>query len=254
MFVTKNKIPKLWSIATVCVVCTVCLLLVSSLLDGQKSRVDNSAATDTYAKGATGDAGDFSGEGGRHLISMSQEGAFAESSAESADSFADKNNFGNRGERDIWAAPAQQLGQTNPMQIKAPRPKTSAVASGSEAAYHPQPAVSFTAEGAVEVAVPITHSGNHSRSAAVPIALELAANPQGLPPQMQDAVYDMALDFIEAMGQSVPTGTANTDANYLRAWKTAARNSDYQFRMRYGRVAFVQMNLLMAQEAAANGY
>lgn len=254
MFANKIKMLTLWPVATVFAIGALCLLLASGwLFDGQIDHADSGPATDSYAKGATGAAGDFMDRAGRHSISSSGQAFLSDPWAGSPDTFTDKNNRIAKSEQGALAAGSKRPVHARSMTNTRERAKAGTDLSRKDLSYQAQPAVSFAADGAVEIAVPVDHAGGGSRAATVPVALELAANPQGLPPQVQDAIYDMALDFIEQVGLGAAADTANS-AGYLKAWEAAARNSDYQFRMRYGKVAFVQMNLLMAQEAAANGY
>lgn len=117
--------------------------------------------------------------------------------------------------------------------------------------YSETPVLSVTDSGAVEVAIPVAYSGGAERHATVPVALALAADPRGLPQSMRAAVQGMANDFLDDIAPAAG-GSDPSSAAYFSRWQAAARKSDQEFKMRYGKVAFVQMNLLTAQEAAAS--
>lgn len=249
----KLTILRHWPVAAAFVVWTCCLLLVGSYVGNRKELTAGSSATHAYAEGATGYSGESAHSVGRHFISTQKQAPVSRMAAGKKEFSKGKNSFNSKAASasfvDAAEPPAQPLTADNSGAWQRAEPAPAAVGYSSTAL----PVVSFAENGAVEISVPVDDSGGVSRSVPVPVALELAANPQGLSPQMRDAVNDMALDFLEAVESGAAADSANSEA-YLRTWKNAARNSDYQFRMRYGRVAFIQMNLLTAQEAAAVAY
>lgn len=102
---------------------------------------------------------------------------------------------------------------------------------------------------AIELAVPVNPQSG--QLAQMPVALALALDPAGLPPQMQEAAQAMAMDFIENVAEVAAVAQSPQSADYYQRWQDAAFRSNRDFRMRYGRVAYVQMDLLLGQEAAA---
>lgn len=111
-----------------------------------------------------------------------------------------------------------------------------------------EPLISF-GENAVEFIVPVhPQSGEVAR---LPIALALAVDPTAVPPHVQETARKMAMDFFDEVMDAAAATTDPHNAAYHRRWESAAFLSDREFKMRYGRVAFVQMNKMVAQEAAA---
>lgn len=147
------------------------------------------------------------------------------------------------------------VGANTYLQTRAPlsegktRPLQQLAVAAAYAEPVPEPVISFSKD-AVEFTVPV--DPRSGRQATMPVALALAIDPVGLPEDVREAAQEMAMDFLDSMQETAAAVAADPqNPLYYRRWEDAAFLSDHNFKMRYGRVAYVQMNMLAAQEAAA---
>lgn len=85
---------------------------------------------------------------------------------------------------------------------------------------------------------------------AIPAVLAFDSHSAAFTPEQQTEVNRIINDFVKEIGDA----SNPMDPAYIERWKYATSYADYLFKARFGKHAFVRMNLLATQQANANIY